>query len=555
MKRNRSFWIVTIDYLSGETNSDHIFSHRFINDKAFLDSDKELIIGDGIVLNSRELFVKYGVDTLTDVYKLILGGVIEPKELIGCFTVFLYDKENQRGFTFGNQTGDASVFYSIEKSMHTVILSNDFNKLCVLTPKRKLNEESAYQLCSHGFFLSDNTIVAGIHRLQAGKRLIFAKGEKPKVDIYHHFDFLTKRQLTMDEAVEGVDKHFRKAVKRCFDKDLEYGYKKHLASISGGLDSRMVNWVAHNMGYANIINDTYSQTGSDEMRYAFETEAGLGNQLYYRPLDDHTFIYDIESICRSRYGMAYYVADACKTQIDDILDFDTLGLLHTGQIGDALIGSDVKRNTEGDWNVDIGRVSYLLQSHSIEEQYSCFEDYFFYTHVFQFTLCTSYSASDYTYIVSPFLDRELMEYCFSIPNEMRWGHKLYWRWVDAKYPDAGAIPSTRKRFYKLETAKDYLDAHWAGLRTRIGGIINPLLFKLSIRNSATSRNHMNPYDFWYETNPTTHSFINNYYKENLHLLDAYPEINDSVEKLMRSNAFDKLLAISLLATVKVYIND
>lgn len=52
---------------------------------------------------------------------------------------------------------------------------------------------------------------------------------------------------------------FKNAIKRAFEKDLEYGYK-HLVALSGGLDSRMTAWVAHTMGYTNMLNYTFSQT-------------------------------------------------------------------------------------------------------------------------------------------------------------------------------------------------------------------------------------------------------------------------------------------------------
>lgn len=383
--------------------------------------------------------------------------------------------------------------------------------------------------------------------------LLLKKGQKPKVETYHHFDFLTKGSMTMDEAIEGLDKRFRYAVKLCYDKDLEYGYTKHLTSISGGLDSRMVNWVAKDLGYKGIINDSYSQTGSDEERFAFELDKHLGNQMYYRPLDDHSFIYDIENICRLRFGMAYYIADACKTQIDDILDWDSLGLLHTGQIGDALVGLDVAKNVPGRWNINVGRVGCdRISAKPLEEEYTCDEDYFYYAHIFQYTLATSYSASEWTYIVSPFLDPSFIQYCLSIPNQLRYGHRLYWAWIDRKYPEAGKIQSTRMRCDRALTHKDMLQLHLRGIKARSRKLFYPILYKLGLRSSIVSRNHMNPYDYWYDTNTTTRHFIDKYYADHLYLLDDFPEIKFACEKVFNGNAFDKLLAISLLATIKTY---
>lgn len=558
MIRNHSHWVVAYNYMTGEVRHDHSFSHRFSGDKVFVDNEEELIIADGVVLNSPELKQNHDTDSVQGLYKHILNGSLNPAELFGPFTAFVYNKQNSKGMAFGNQTGDASVFYFLDEVKHEVVLSNNFNVLFYSTPHARcqLDEDSAYQLLSHGFLCSDNTIVKGFKKLRAGTMLLLAKGETPNVKVYHHFDFLTKSPMTMDDAIEGIDKRFRRAVKLCYDKDLEYGYTKHITSISAGLDSRMVNLVAKDLGYTGIVNDCYSQTGSDEERYAFELEKYLGNQMYFRQLDDHSFIYDIENICRLRFGMAYYIADACKTQIDDTLDWDSLGLLHTGELGDHTVSGSYLTDKPFTWNPATGRNSSKLPIKDFEGDYSCDEDWSFYGRQFQFIVVTSYSASEWTYIVSPFLDPSFIQYCLTIPNSLRYGHRLYWAWIDKKYPEAGKIPSTRDRCDKAQTWNDMLQLHWRGIKSRGRNMFYPFLHRLGLRDSSVSRNHMNPYDYWYETNSETRNFIDNFFANHLYLLDNFPEIKTACKKVFSGNAFDKLLAISLLATIKAYsLND
>ena len=65
---------------------------------------------------------------------------------------------------------------------------------------------------------------------------------------------------------------------------------------------------------------------------------------------------------------------------------------------------------------------------------------------------------------------------------------------------------------------------------------------------------MNPYQFWYETNPRLRNFIETYFVENIELVNNYPQLQIETRKLFsQGNAFEKLMAISMLATVKSYL--
>lgn len=101
-----------------------------------------------------------------------------------------------------------------------------------------------------------------------------------------------------------------------------------------------------------------------------------------------------------------------------------------------------------------------------------------------------------------------------------------------------------------------LQLHWRGIKSRGRNMFYPFLHRLGLRDSSVSRNHMNPYDYWYETNSETRNFIDNFFANHLYLLDNFPEIKTACKKVFSGNAFDKLLAISLLATIKAYsLND
>ena len=107
--------------------------------------------------------------------------------------------------------------------------------------------------------LEDNTLFNEIKKLIAGHYILIKSGKLHIVQ-YYKLSNIPNYDQSQQKIIENIDILFRQAIKRAFDKDKEYGYK-HLVALSGGLDSRMTTWVAHDMGYGeNIVNFTFSQS-------------------------------------------------------------------------------------------------------------------------------------------------------------------------------------------------------------------------------------------------------------------------------------------------------
>ena len=59
---------------------------------------------------------------------------------------------------------------------------------------------------------------------------------------------------------------------------------------------------------------------------------------------------------------------------------------------------------------------------------------------------------------------------------------------------------------------------------------------------------MNPYDYWYDTDPEMRKFFNNYYQEHIALLSGHPELSQEVTQLFHSpSVLEKLMALTVLA--------
>lgn len=553
--KNKSYWLFEL-YKDGSSNYQTAFSSRFANDKVEVDSATYTVLGDGIVLNKEELTgVQTSYSSLSDIYQHCYDNSNVIKNLIGPFVAVVFNKEKHNGIAFGNQTGDTAVFYGYNKESGTLYLSNNFNAVFDKCRPCGLNEKAAHYLLTYGFIVDNSTIADGIYRLQAGKLLRFDTNGV-KVEQYHRFNFHDKIDITLEEAIEQVDVLFRKSVKRCFDKDLEYGYHQHLADMSAGLDSRMTNVVARDLGYTNIVNISYSQSDSDEQKIAQKVSLILGNPLYHRSLDDATFLYEMKETIHEEYGMAYAHGFTGGRQFLRLIDFDKFGLEHTGQIGDVVI-SQFFPKTIPFQDCNTKRMSNVLpQRFPLNaEDFVTNEEFAFYTRAFQGALSTHYIRAQYTYAVSPFLDPKLLEFCASLPDEIRGNHRLYWNWIDKKYPLYGKIPSSRKRQYKGMGLDRAIKLYSGKIVCKIQENTQKWLYQSGLISKGESRNNMNPHQYWYDTNEELRKFIANYYRENHTLLKGQGQLEMECDTLMNSSsAFDKLLCISLLETYNVYFN-
>ena len=169
-------------------------------------------------------------------------------------------------------------------------------------------------------------------------------------------------------------------------------------------------------------------------------------------------------------------------------------------------------------------------------------------------LSTHYLISNYTYAVSPFLNPEFIQFCISLPHSFRKKHKIYWAWIDKCYPEAGLIPCSRTRKYDGIQFKFAIQSLRRVILRRLHKSAHSIAKVLHLKETKASSNNMSPFTFWYETNNQFRCFVNDYYERNIYLLNDYPILNKEAQVLFNSsNAFDKLLVISLLSVIKNYV--
>lgn len=527
------------------------FEEKFANDRKIWESENQFVLIDGVVLNSREdmLANMYGCSAIDCIYPVC-------SLLRGPFTGIHVENSTGRMAFFGNQTGDTTVFYYNKDKI--TVAATDINILIQFLKDfgedLTFDTEAAKQMLSLGYLVDGHTFINEIKRTLPGEMIEICDGGVRHVQ-YHQFSNIDELDVSLEEAIEIVDKGFRAAVDRCFKKDKEYGYSQHLADMSGGLDSRMVNCVAKELGYRDITNISFAKNGSVEQQYSFNAAMSLGNEFIFKCLDDLHFIFDIDETLRMNNGLAVYIGITGGKKLLSDINMDQFGLEHTGMIGDVVIGS-FEKNTNLHIPVaseNIKNIFYNKNSSYIPNKafsYPNYEMYAMYYRGFQSAVTSHYIRRKYTEAVSPFLDVDFLQLCLSIPIKYRANHKLYFAWIQTKYPQMLDIPTTHpnpndKNVYNL--AKKVL-----GSKTTE---IKKMLRKFGLFGMTRDKKKMYAFDYWYDDREDIKRFMDGYFTDNIGLVCDYPEVFEKLNDTYTNyGAMNKFMALTVLGAYKLYFS-
>ena len=244
------------------------------------------------------------------------------------------------------------------------------------------------------------------------------------------------------------------------------------------------------------------------------------------------------------HGLSFY----------NYLDFENLGIVHSGQLGDVVI-STFYSTLNKDKQFEFGDGAYCKQLLSRIKDFS-FKENYANEEIFKMYIRGFYGANQgllgimkHTETYSPFYDIDFMEFCLSIPVELRYRHRLYKKWIQTKYPEAA------KYIWEKEKVRvDY--KYWLKIKGKqipLSQLCIKLLAKIGFeKHSINTKYNMNPLEFWYRTNPQLKNFMDNYFKEHIVLLNSfYPMKSDCENLYSEGNGSEKVQALSLLCFVSL----
>ena len=548
--------------------------NKFMNDRIFQDTDEYFVLVEGVVLNNHELIEQYQtaswVDCVIKMYQTCGDAFF--KDFRGSFSGLFFDKKQDKWLIYTNHIGDKQVFlykiadndYIFASEIGFIVDTLKTNGITV-----SLDKTGAYFALTHGFVIEDNTLVQGVRKLVAGTYYKLEKGDITEIT-YHRFSNKAK-EMSPQEAIDGIEKYFSQAIKRAFEKDREYGYQ-HLACLSGGLDSRMTVMVAHEMGYIDQLNITYSQSGYLDFSIAQDIAIDLHHDWLFKPLDGGDCIRDIDTITNITLGSANFFGLAHGNSLERLINYDNFGIAHTGQLGDVIIGTYLKQmDNKQPISIQDGAYSLImidrLQNYKLKYDYADAEIFMMYNRGFGGIGQGLLTFQELTESYSPFTDVDFFEFCFSIPLELRYNHKIYFDWIFAKHPKAADYiwEKIKKKIEPIENVKPKMMKLFGKQVPAITDknfskwLYGSMMRRLGLRKKGnakktmvvSTKEHMNPVDYWYQTNPFIKSFMQTYWEENQHYITDDQLKNDMQHLFMDCVLMDKLQALSVLSTIKL----
>lgn len=552
LKENESFNIISNNLIVSQYGE-----NKFKDDNISFEDDELIVVSDGVILNSKQLINKFRVRNIFYLIKKMYfeKGEKFASELRGPFNIILYDKHKNKLYLYTNQFADKQIFYFYDNDI--LIFASDIYEVKELGRRFKaefsLDIESAYNLITYSYMMEDKTLLKQVKKVKAG---CFLCASKQSINLmrYHRFNNEILYTSNSEKILNQMDELFREAVKLEYEKDNEYGYW-HITSLSGGLDSRMTTWVANDLGYKNIVNMTFSKSGYLDQTIAQEISTYLGTRFIFKSLDDCEYIKYVDRVTKMNSGMSCYSGAAHGLSMMELVDFKRMGLIHTGMLGDVIVGTFSSYPYHGNAQKGQGAYSETLKDrlNTIENEYENEELFKLYGRGFNCALNSSSVSQHYGEVVSPFIDIDFMQFCLNVDVALRYKHKLYYKWILSKYPEAGSFIYEKKGI-KVSSPllkHDFFRKLFVEAPRKVEKANARVKYKLGISNTNAYSKNMNPFEFWYQTNFEMSNFINNYFKENIYILDGYKQLQDDVDRMFsNSNAREKMQILTLLSACK-----
>lgn len=524
--------------------------NKFPKDQVFLGEEEQISFLDGYIHNKDAIHVEGISDWQHDFAQAMREDAVKClRTLRGGFHGYIYNKRDFALTAYTDQVSAKALYYYVNGSRWMV---SDHIPYMIRVLKENgmeyhFNETAAQYMLTYGYMLDDSTFVKEIHRLLPGQLVHMVNGQA----VVKRYYFIPNQEIQMSEqeAVEKIDHAFREAVRREFDKDKEYGYR-HLVDLSGGLDSRMVSWVAHDMGYTDQVNVTYCRSGYQDEKISQKIAVHLGHEYLFKALDDIRWLYDVDEIVSQNNGAALYTGITGGSRLLGMLNTERFGIEHTGMIGDAVLSTFYhdKEFNYGKPRLGLHKYSEILSydfADEITREYSCQEMFAIYTRGILGAQSSYMIRQHYVETASPFMDVDFLESAFSLPFEYRNRHHIYLKWMLEKYP--AATQFGWEKWGGIKPREDHLFFRKVRTTQRLLLQAGCKVFKLQNRDS------MNPDDYWYQKDEKVRKFYQDYYEEHI----SHPVLKRALKKdiskmFAEGNVTEKSMALTLLAIAKAY---
>jgi len=525
-------------------------NNKFPQDKLLFEND-DLVIGfDGVVLNKKAVI---GQDSWLNYFlKDSEDLALKLKNLRGTFNGFIYEKKRQRLRLFNDPCGAKNFAYEFDGTQF-IFASSVWDLLTLSDLTRTLNPDSLYCFLAYGYLFSEMSWTKNSKRLPAGSILTF-QNNQVVCKKYKKFVYNQNHHRSKAKTLETLEALFEMTIKEQFQKDAEENYQS-FTTLSGGLDSRVTALYGYELGNKNQVTFTCSQKGYDDEIIAREIAKDYGFEYHFYPLDGLEYLYDPKNMMRKIGGTTDYNSSSHIVHGIDNVWQDNFGLIHSGHLGDMILGSYSSGKKELPPNFYANRVSSQLLP--IDQDWEAAQNTK-YQHEGQFKISErgfnriaagAWGLEHLSYNIGPFTHTDFIDFALTIPYDLVYKQQLYLEWLNRYHK--------KWTNYRWEHLHAYPTRPWMArhdlwyLRLRFG-------WRKLLSKKFRQTFNMAPEQYWFEQKPDLKIFLES---QSIPLLDAIRPMDipyfGVVEKMAKSNQVQlRVRALSfLLIMEKIKINN
>ncbi len=536
------------------------FNHmidKFVDDKLFYEDENHIVILDGVVLNKVQLMEQSKLNWIETIMHLFkMKNKDFPSQLKGSFAGIIFDKNKETLTVFTDHLGSKFVYYAYgsEYIIVSPYISNIYKYLQEEEIPYSLSIENAYLLLTYGFMLEDRTLSDSIKKIEPGCTLTFngLSGEIMQLE-YYRLTNTPDNSLSDDDSVELLDEQFSKAVRLQFQKDEEYHYK-HFVGLSGGLDSRMTSIVAHSLGFTEQLNFTFSQSDYWDEIIAKQIAVTYHHEWIFKPLDNGLWLRDVDTINQSTGGNVLYSGSAHSHSLYKNINFDGLGLIHTGLLSGAFIGrvyASAQSASEfklGDWAFS-QKMLHRLHGVNLHDKFANQEI----GNIYYRGLCGIQNgmvdSMNYSENMSPTQHVDFISHCLSVPNYQK--NHLYFKWIMNKHPEAAYFGWEKIGGAKITTPHIRVRERIVPITHIPGKVVKLIEQKLGLPSTYLSKSNMNPISYYLRNNNDLKNMVKDFRLKADSISDTQLR-NDVVEMLDSIKGNEVTMAMTLLSAISMY---
>ena len=518
-------------------------NNKFPQDKLLFENDLVVVGFDGVVLNKKKIL---GNNTWQNYFLEDLENLaLKLNNLRGTFNGFIYEKKEERLRLFNDPCGAKNFAYEFDGTQF-IFASSTWDLAMLSDLSRTLDPEAVYCFLAYGYLFSEMSWTKNSRRLPAGSILNF-KNKQINLKKYKEFVYNQNHQRSKRQTLDTLEGLFEATIKEQFQKDAEENYQS-FTTLSGGLDSRVTALFGYELGFKNQVVYTCSQKGYADETIAREIAKDHGFKHHFYPMDGLKYLYTPKEMLRKIGGTCVYNNPAHVVHGIEKVWQNNFGLIHSGHLGDMILGSYISSKKELPPSPTKYRVSPELLPVNLEweaakiKKYQNEGRYKISERGLNNTAAGVWGLEHLSYNIAPFTHTDFINFALTIPYDLVYKGQLYLEWLNRYHSNW-----TRYRWEHLHARPTRL---WMArhdllyLRLRFG-------WRKLLSKKFRQTFDMAPEQYWFEQQPDLRLFLE---AQTLPLLEAMRPLDipyfEVVERMAGSEDVQmRVRALSLLLAV------